>query len=510
MAERRLLLGARLAGGAVAAGVAAVTIAVVGLVPLPTLGAGPRSVTVDPAPAGQVRVCPGAVLRLGDAIGSDAASAFVIGSPAISPAATGADLERERLASAEDGAPASAAPEVLRVPPADDALIAGAQHQNVDAPDYRGLSAATCEEPSGSIWLVGGATTVGRTTVLLLSNPTETPARVDLEIFGEGGPVTSPGMTGIVVAPGSQRALSLAGFAPGLTSPVVHVASRGGRVVAGLQQSIVRGLSATGVETTGGAADPATGLVIPGVRIVDSVGVSRASALADWHDVMPAIRVGVPGAQDASVTVRVVPQDPAADGSTFRLDIAAGTVTEVPLDAGASDIGSGEDGPGEDDHDDHSHGLGDGMYAVYVESDVPVVAAVRASTAVDRGSDAEGLESMFAAPRSDLAWFPAAPALTGATLVVVPGAPSPVIAVANPGDSDAVVEVAARSGDAPPVELSVPAGSTASVAVSAGAYLLTGAEGLSVSVSFAAPGLLAATVVAPPRPVAGPIVIRPD
>lgn len=56
MAERRaLLLGARILTGVVATGVAVVTIAAVSFLPLPTVAAAPRTLTVDPAPADQVR-----------------------------------------------------------------------------------------------------------------------------------------------------------------------------------------------------------------------------------------------------------------------------------------------------------------------------------------------------------------------------------------------------------------------------------------------------------------------
>src|SRR5690606_24575777 len=102
-----------------------------------------------------------------------------------------------------------AGPELLRVPPAPGAQVAGAQTQDVDAPDFRGLTAASCAEPTGSTWLVGGATTVGRSTVVLLVNPSDVPSQVTLRIFGEDGSVSAPGMTGIAVPAGGQRVVSL-------------------------------------------------------------------------------------------------------------------------------------------------------------------------------------------------------------------------------------------------------------------------------------------------------------
>ncbi|HWH97373.1 MAG TPA: DUF5719 family protein, partial [Pseudolysinimonas sp.] len=211
MAEQRgFLIGARIASGTLAAGAAAVVIAAVAFLPLPTVGSEPRSVTVDPAPSDQVRVCPGGALRVGDEVGGSTDSVFVIGSSAITGAVNAGELERVRLASADPAAPAVAAPEALRSPPSDGALLAGAQSQDVDAPDFRGLTASSFAEPTGSIWLVGGAMTVGRSSFLLLANPTDVPSRVSLEIFGEEGRVSAPGMSGIDVPANGQRVLSLA------------------------------------------------------------------------------------------------------------------------------------------------------------------------------------------------------------------------------------------------------------------------------------------------------------
>lgn len=508
MAERRgLLIGARIATGIVATGVAVVVAGAVTFLPLPTVGVVPRSVTVDPAPADQVRVCPGGTLRLGDESGAEADSAFAVGSASISGDARGGDLDRVRLSSADPSAAAASAPEVLRVAPSDGALVAGAQVQRVDAPDYVGLTAASCAEPSGSIWLVGGATTVGRTTALLLSNPTDVPSRVNVEIFGENGQVSAPGMAGIDVPAQGQKVVSLAGFAPGLLSPVVHVTARGGRVVANLQQSIVRGLDAVGVDTVGAGTDPADALVIPGVRIVDAVGSNRASALVDWQDVVPAIRVLVPGDVPAKLTVRVVPVDGSGEdvvGTSFELEADPGVVSEIPLDAGGAESGDDTGGTGADDQ---VHGLQDGVYTVFVDADQPIVAGVRASTAVDPGADAAP-DEVPSAPPSDLAWFAAAPALAAESLVVVPDGPDPILTVVNPTGDDVDVEFAPLAGGASST-VSVPAGGSSAVPLEPGAYVVSGVAGLSVGVTFAAPGELASFVVSPARPGAGPIVVHP-
>jgi hypothetical protein len=498
VADRGLVIGVRILSGTVAAAVAAITILVVGLVPLPTTATAPRTLTIEPAAADQLRVCPGSAMRLGDESGGSTDTAFALGSAAISGDVVDGTIERTRLTSADPAASADAAPEVIRVPASDGALVAGAQLQDVDVPDFTGLVAASCTEPNGSIWLVGGATTVGRTTLLLLANPTIVDSQVSLEIFGEDGPVSAPGMSGIDVPAGGQLVFSLAGFAPGVASPVVHVSARGGRITADLQQSIVRGLDSVGVELVGAGSEPGLSLVVPGVRITDSIGTSRASALADWQDVGPVVRVAVPGETDGTATVRVVPEGDEADGTSFEIGVAAGTVGEIPLDA-------------TEQEGDHLDGLGDGVYTVFVDADVPIVAAVRASTAVDVGEGAAAEpDALLNAPPSDLAWFGAAPALTGAVVVVVPNGPAPLMSFVNPTAEDAEIELASRAGGVDPVSVTIPAGGAVTVEVDAGSYLVSGSEGLSISVSFADAGLLAAFVVSPARPVAGPVVVHPD
>ncbi|MGB3909277.1 MAG: DUF5719 family protein [Pseudolysinimonas sp.] len=505
MAEQRgLLIGARIASGTVGTAAAALVIAAVAFLPLPTVGPAARTVTVEPAPADQLRVCPGAAMRVGDEAGENADAVFAIGVAATAGAAGGGALERTRLASADPAAASAAAPELLRAAAADGDLVAGAQSQDVDASGFRGFAAASCAEPSGSIWLVGGAMTVGRSTFLVLSNPTDVPSRVGLEIFGEDGRVAAPGTSGIEVPANGQRILSLAGFAPGVQSPVVHVVARGGRVVATLQQSIVRGLDDVGVETVGGGADPRASLVLPGVRIVDAIGTNRASALSDWQDVAPVIRLIAPGDVAGRATVRVVPETEGSIGTSFTVKLEPGVATEVALDNGVPE-GAGQEGAAEESD---VHGLAEGVYTVFVDADVPVVAGVRVSTAVDSGVE-PAPDAILDAPDSDLAWFSAAPPLEGETLVVVPDGPSPLATIVNPTTDDVEVEVAPLGGAAPTL-VTVVAGTAFSVPLASGAYRLSGTDGLSISVTFAGAAALASFVLAPPRPVAGAIVVHPD
>ncbi len=492
-ARRVALLSLRLVAGTVSVVAAAVTVAAVGLIPIPSAGIIPPADPIVPVPADQLRVCPGSVLRLGDESGENADTPIAIGVPSVRADALNSSLDSSSvsLSDASTGG-TSAAPLVLRIQPGDGAAIAGSQSQVVDARDFVGFAAAACSEPSGSIWLAGGSMAVGRTSILTLTNPTAVSAQVTLTILGEKGAVEAPGMNGIDVPPGTQRVLSLAGFAPGVVSPIVHVEARGGQVTASLQQSIVRGLDAVGVDLVDPAPDPATDLTFPGVRIFDSVGTNRALSLDDWGDVAPIVRILNPGTTATEVTVSVTPIDPSIEGTSFPVQAEPGIVTDVPLDAG-TEVDSGV-------------ALADGLYTVTMTADQPIVAGVRVSAAADIG--AVETEGPVEAPASDFAWYSAAPVLTDDTLITIAPGPEPTVAAVNPTAAEIAVVLEAQGGS--DITLVVPAGGAASTPVVAGTtYLLRAPEGLYAAVSYAADDRMAGYPVSPARPVSGPILIRP-
>jgi hypothetical protein len=496
-ARSAALVGLRVVAGTVGIVASGAIIGAVGLLPLPSHRIAVPTVTVTPDPADQVRVCPGALLRLGDESGQNANTASSLGAPSVTGAGIGARLTRQPIALSDaDTGGGSSAPDQLSIPAEAGSTLAGAQSQAADAPDYTGFAAASCTEPSGSIWLVGGSTAVGRSTLLSMTNPSPVDATVALSILSSNGAVTAPGMSGIVVKAGAQRVIPLAGFAPDVETPVVHVVSRGGQVVAALQQSIVRGLDAGGVDVIGPAGDPARHLVIPGVRVVNALGVSKALALPDWDDVVAAVRVAVPGTRTAKVQVSLVPQDATSDGQSFEMDVSSGQVSELGLDSAAGT-------------DSGAVSIPDGMYSVVIDADQPVIAAVRASTAEDPSKGAASTASDTAAPPSDFAWFGPSPVLSGDTPVAIADGPAPLVSVMNPSTASATVTLEAQGGGKS-LSLVVPAGGSASIAVDPGTvYLLKNAKGLAAAVSYAGDAQLAHYAVTSAGPVSGPIVVRP-
>ena len=450
-ARTGILIGARALTGVIGIVIGVGVIAAATFLPLPTLGAGAPSTAVTPVPAAQQLVCPGSVMRLGDENGANATTTSAIGSPTTTREVSSGTLETRTLASTDAGG-GSGAPILVTAEAAAATSLAGAQSQIVSTADYRGFAAAECARPSSDSWLVGGSTATGRTTLLTIANPGAALSTVTIEIFGEDGIIDAPGTNGIVVAPGSQRVLSLAGFAPSLESLSVHVTSRGGPVVANLQQSIVRGIDAGGVEIIGATTSPAETNVIPGVLIHDAAGVEASLGAEGYDDLGTVVRLLVPGTEAAEATIRVIPTAAGAEAASFDLSLPAGIVTDVPVDE-----------------------LPDGSYTVVVETSVPVAASVRASTISDGASD--------------LAWFASADALTDSAFVVVATGPSATLQFGNPGDESATVLV----GD---VTVEVPARSSAALTVDDNSsYLVTGADGLFASVSYSAAGRLGSYLV---------------
>jgi hypothetical protein len=480
--RRVAIVGARIVTGTVGLGVAALAIVAAGLLPLPTISGSPASEVVTPVPTAQELVCAGGILRLGDETGQDAETATSIGRPTVTSDASLGELEVDTL----DGAAGNAqsAPRSLRAAPsadganADTVLLAGAQSEIAAIGEFRGLAASACAGVTTDAWLAGGSTSVGRTTLISIANPSDVIATVDVEIYGEEGAVSSTGGSGIVVQPHAQRVIPLAGLAPDVVSPVIHVTSQGGQVVATLQQSTVRGLEPGGVEIIGTTARPASQQVIPGVVIANAEGVGGRVGEKGFDDLTTVLRVYVPGENATTVNVGIVAEDGAETGASFSFEVEAGQVTDLPIEE-----------------------LGDGTYTLLVDSDEPVLTSLRVATVATTPDLAGALAT-------DFAWFSATAELTADGLVSIADGPGTVLHIANPGATALDVTLEALGGVT--TSVSVPAGSTTATAVTPGTtYRLGGITSVWASVSLVGDGQLAAYGVQPPAVTSSAITVYP-
>lgn len=477
--RRMLRLGSRAAGFVAAAALVVGAVVTAAYVPWPEHRAAPASVLVQPAESRQQRVCPGPLLALGeDAAAATTASSIGAAARVIVAEPADAVLEEIPLQSDDDpraeenGGPVAIAAEPGAVAAG---MLAGAQSQSASTETLAGFAAAACAEAVSESWLVAGATNLGRSGLVLLANPSDVTATVDVRVVGETGPVEAPSGLGVIVPPRSERVLSLAGLAPNLASPVVHVSATGGAIAASLEHSVVVGLAPAGVELTGATAAPATSQVIPGLVVPQGGGVEASEDHAEG-DVHPAVRLFAPGEDPVDVSIGVV-ADSGAGGSAIEVTLQPGRTTDVPL--GVLDAGT---------------------YTVRVEADAPVVAAARATVGGTAG------QTDAAAP-SDLAWTVATAPLLGSAVVAIPEGPSPTLHLVNPGGSPAEARVTIDGAER---AVQVPAAGAASIEVgSAASVVLTGSEGLHASVSFRGSDELASFGVQPPGPSDAPIRVYP-
>ena len=482
-AKGAAIVGVRVLAGTIGIGIAAAAIVAAALVPLPTVSTAPVPVTVTPVPTAQQLVCPGSLFQLGDETGQDATTASPIGAaPVEFDSTSGAVTESPLSDPAADVDGGTREPVVLSSPVGDtsvddDVLISGTQTQVAARGDFRGLAATNCSQAATETWLVGGSTTTGRTTLITLVNPSDTSSSVNITIAGENGAVSAPGAEGIVVQPHSQRVLSLAGFAPDILAPVVRVVSKGGQIVANLQQSTVRGLEPGGVDIIGSTNAPSTTQVIPGVVVANSATLQSRLGEEGYADLATSLRVYLPGEVGSDVSVDVV-SETGGESSSFSITLDPGVVTDLPVD-----------------------GLADGSYTVTVAAEHPVVAGLRVSTvpAADETGSSSG---------SDFAWLASVHALSDRALVTVAAGPRPQLHLSNPGEEDAEVSVDALTGD--DLDVVVPAGGSAVVDLAENTtYELGGFDTLYGSVSYQADTALASYAVLPPTTISGPIEIYP-
>lgn len=205
----------------------------------------------------------------------------------------------------------------------------------------RGLSSQPCLGPDTTWWFVGGGSTAGRESQLVLVNPEATPAELEVAISGPDGPVSAPRLRGIVVEPRSRVVVQLAKEAPSLPAAAWRITVRQGRIVAALSDRLADGFVPRGADWIPSAVEPATRVLVPGV-----VGGEGGRQLL----------IHAPGELSATVRVRLI----TAGGSfvpaaTPEVEVPGGSVVSVDLDSALQ----GDDA------------------TVDLQSDLPIVAGVR-------------------------------------------------------------------------------------------------------------------------------------
>ncbi|OIJ63785.1 DUF5719 family protein [Streptomyces mangrovisoli] len=205
----------------------------------------------------------------------------------------------------------------------------------------RGLQGVTCSSADTEFWFPGASTSADRTDYVHLTNPDDSAAVVDIELYGKDGALKSTLGEGITVAPHSTKPVLLSTLTDGRqTDLTVHVTVRSGRVAAAVQALDDK----TGGDWLSASTDPAGSLVLPGIP-KDATSVR--------------LIVFTPGDADADLTVKLAsPDGKITPAGHETLHVKSGDTTAVDL----GDVTRGEAGS---------------LILTPSDSSVPVVAALR-------------------------------------------------------------------------------------------------------------------------------------
>ncbi|KUL40792.1 DUF5719 family protein [Streptomyces regalis] len=223
----------------------------------------------------------------------------------------------------------------------------------------RGLQGVNCTAPDTEFWFPGASTAADRTDYVHLTNPDDSAAVVDIELYGKDGPLETTVGEGITVQPHAGESILLSTLtAEKQTNMTVHVSVRSGRVGASVQALDDK----LGGDWLAASADPAGSLVLPGIP-KDATAVRLVAF--------------TPGDADADLKVRLAsPSGQITPAGNETLHVKAGMTSAVDL----GDVMRGEAGS---------------LVLTPTDRSVPVVAGVR----VVRGKGAKQETAFIPATR---------------------------------------------------------------------------------------------------------------
>lgn len=452
-ANRMLRGGARAATGVVIIGLSVGAAAVLGsdIFPVPSIDRDVVSVTADTSQNARLSlVCTGAFGELGADPSRPTAS---IPGGTSSVLITGSPIE-ERVLGREQ--PDGSAPIVVDGSAND--TLAAAELQQVKNTTLQGFSASSCAEPVHEQWLVGGATTLGVSSTIVLGNPFEVPATVLVAAYDEHGPIDAASTAGVLVPAGSQRIVSLNGYAPAREALAVRIESTGAAVTAALSVSQTIDINSFAVDTATRQLAPQHSLMIPGV----------ANSISHEH-----VSDGVaPDADDFPVVVRVLAPK----------DTGTATVRAMTPSGEARDLGTIDFEAGKVANFEVANWPQDAQ-AIAIEASVPIVGGVMGSADIS--------------PAHDYAWFTPAPALPVAREIAVAVVLGGDLVIVNPGSLEASVTIRAEGEVVSEQTVMVPAGAAVPVAAK-GQLWLTSTEPISAGVRVVSGGNIAGYPVLAP------------
>ena len=181
----------------------------------------------------------------------------------------------------------------------------------------RGAASTACAPAASDFWFVGGGAISGRKTRIILVNPDDTAASVDVQVLGPRGIIDTPAGRGIIVKAQARSIIRLDTLAPGVTATAVHIFARAGRVGAAVDDEQASGLSVVGTDWIPPAAPPSTSVFVPG--IIDGKGARVLS-------------IAAPGDSDALVDIQVINESGTfAPADRSQVQVPANSVVTIDM-----------------------------------------------------------------------------------------------------------------------------------------------------------------------------------
>lgn len=212
----------------------------------------------------------------------------------------------------------------------------------------RGLMAAPCTPPNTEHWFVGVGASADHRTELILTNPDDGQAEVDLRFYGQTGIVVVPGSPGLIIDGRSSRTVALESLVEVEGPLTVAVRASEGRVSAMALDRRSRDVEPAGADWQPGSVGPTTSLVLPGVPegagardlVVVNPGTERAEVGVE------VLGIEGPFAPIGAETLVLPPETSAAVGLTPGLAEQSGSIrltSTQPVTAAVHSVSSVED-----------------------------------------------------------------------------------------------------------------------------------------------------------------------
>jgi hypothetical protein len=453
---------------------------------------GSASGSFDVKPADQSVVCPGPLFVSGGASGTDLGAFDRTGSTTLRYSADGTGLlEVKSIAAGDPGVVSLGSGRISSISeianatelkntgtaagsPQGSMVVTGSTTQLVAIDTMRGLAAASCQQPSNDIWLVGGSTAPGREALLILTNPTPNDATADLNIYTDLGEIEVAGLSGISVLANSTTVLSLASFAPTVATSAVHVQASGAKLAGWIQHRVMNGTESLGVDFVVPSPPPQLVSVIPGFVVRGTEAINQVAVSEAVSDAGHSLRVFAP--TGANVIVQIVSTSPDVFGAVITGVIEPGTVRDFPITD-----------------------LLDGNYSVFVTSDQPVYATAKAAMGNDEGT-----------PRIDFTWLSAAEPITSSRALMTSGIVPPdgasYIVLGNPLNETRSATVTSLETGVKTV-IAVPALGSSSLGIT-GAVAISSDSEIFASVALLSGGQISSLAINDPTNIGNSFLVR--